>query len=214
MSKRHKGVRSLDEKPHTLDRRAALERTVVGGAALAVAMFGGLPGTGVVPADAQQPQSPCAGQPWLTGRVRRVVTGHNAQGRSCVVSDEMTNIGYLWTSSADEPLGTVPAGEARGIRPTTAPKTDPAVGGSRLSLGTIQPWTQTKPTAANRIGFHRTVTIDYVLVLSGELVLVLDEQEVKLNAGDFVVQRNTDHGWRNDGKVPAHYLATLVRVNG
>jgi uncharacterized cupin superfamily protein len=44
---------------------------------------------------------------------------------------------------------------------------------------------------------HRTKTLDYVLVIEGEAVLILDDTEVVLNKGDVVVQRGTDHAWEN-----------------
>jgi uncharacterized cupin superfamily protein len=44
---------------------------------------------------------------------------------------------------------------------------------------------------------HRTRTLDYVVVIEGELVLILDDSEVILKPGDVVVQRGTDHAWEN-----------------
>jgi mannose-6-phosphate isomerase-like protein (cupin superfamily) len=48
-----------------------------------------------------------------------------------------------------------------------------------------------------RTVMHRTRTLDYVVVIEGELVLILDEREVVLKPGDVVVQRGTDHAWEN-----------------
>jgi uncharacterized cupin superfamily protein len=48
-----------------------------------------------------------------------------------------------------------------------------------------------------RTVMHRTRTLDYVVVIEGELVLILDDSEVVLGAGDVVVQRGTDHAWEN-----------------
>jgi mannose-6-phosphate isomerase-like protein (cupin superfamily) len=48
-----------------------------------------------------------------------------------------------------------------------------------------------------RTVMHRTRTLDYVVVIEGELVLILDECEVVLKPGDVVVQRATDHAWEN-----------------
>jgi hypothetical protein len=125
----------------------------------------------------------------------------------------MINAGELWKTSADEPLGANLPGEPRGPFPTTRPETDPQLGGTRWLVATYQPNDPSRRgTLVNRQGFHRTATIDYVYVLSGEIVLLTDEQEVTLKAGDFVVQRNNYHAWRNDGNVPARLLVTLVRV--
>lgn len=145
-------------------------------------------------------------------RIRRVVTGHNAQGRSCVLSDELVLVTNIWVTSGSEPLGAWGSAEKRSLLPTTRPQIDPAPGGTRWTIATMQPAREPKPTLQNRLGFHRTSTIDYVYVLSGEVVLLLDEQEVLLKAGDTVIQRNTDHAWRVDGTVPARLLVALVRV--
>jgi quercetin dioxygenase-like cupin family protein len=48
-----------------------------------------------------------------------------------------------------------------------------------------------------RTPMHRTRTLDYVIVIEGELTLILDDSEVTLAAGDVVVQRGTDHAWEN-----------------
>ncbi len=50
---------------------------------------------------------------------------------------------------------------------------------------------------------HRTSTVDYVVVIKGEIVLVLDDSEVTLRQGDVVVQRGTDHAWENRSSQPA-----------
>ena len=57
---------------------------------------------------------------------------------------------------------------------------------------------------------HRTASIDYGIVLSGEITLILDDSEVILRAGDVVVQRGTDHAWANRGDVPARVVFVLV----
>lgn len=54
-----------------------------------------------------------------------------------------------------------------------------------------------------RTVMHRTKTIDYMVVIEGEIVLLLDEDEVVLKPGDVVVQRGTDHAWENRGSVMA-----------
>ena len=57
---------------------------------------------------------------------------------------------------------------------------------------------------------HRTASIDYGIVLEGEITLVLDDAEVTLRAGDVVVQRGTDHAWANRGDVTAKVVFVLV----
>jgi mannose-6-phosphate isomerase-like protein (cupin superfamily) len=220
MSTDRKSTRSAGEK---LGRRTALKRSLAGGAGLLAIV-----GRGIEPISAEPGLQPPATvrPPALTGRVRRVITGHNAKGRSCVVSDEVVDVGSLWISSAAQPLGgpaiaaqgggyrvgPSPAGEPGGLLPSDAPNVDPPLGGTRLSISTIAPTKGTKPAVDNREGRHRTHTIDYGFVLNGKLVCVLDEQEVALNAGDVIIQRNTDHAWRNDGTEGVRVLFTIVRI--
>jgi quercetin dioxygenase-like cupin family protein len=71
------------------------------------------------------------------------------------------------------------------------------------------------PRIAERIpgrhpGMHRTRTIDYVVLLSGEVTLLLDKGEVDLKPFDVVVQRGTSHAWVNKGKEPGLIVAVLI----
>ena len=57
---------------------------------------------------------------------------------------------------------------------------------------------------------HRTESIDYIVILSGEIDMELDGAEVHLRAGDFLVQRGTIHNWVNRGTEPCIYAVVLV----
>ena len=60
-------------------------------------------------------------------------------------------------------------------------------------------------------GFHRTATVDYDVILSGELSLELDDGEIRhLKAGDIVIQNGTRHAWRNRTETPAVMLSVLL----
>ena len=59
---------------------------------------------------------------------------------------------------------------------------------------------------------HRTETIDYALVLSGEITMVLDDQDVLLKAGDVVIQCGTNHAWSNRSKEPC--MVAFILVDG
>jgi mannose-6-phosphate isomerase-like protein (cupin superfamily) len=59
-------------------------------------------------------------------------------------------------------------------------------------------------------GMHRTRTIDYAVILSGEIDMLLDESEVHLKAGDVVVQRGTNHAWVNRGDAPCQVAFILL----
>lgn len=194
---RNSASRTRQEDADLLDRRSMLERSV--GVALAATVFGTFAAT---PSSAQQGAT----------RIRRVVTGHNAQGKSCVISDEMVSENNIWTTSAADPVGALRPGERAALLPTTRPAIDPPPGGTRITFASFQPSKDPKPSLQNRQGFHRTATIDYIFLLSGEVVLLLDVEEVTLKAGDIVIQRNTEHAWRNDGQTPARAFIALARV--
>lgn len=57
---------------------------------------------------------------------------------------------------------------------------------------------------------HRTRTVDYAIVLSGEIVMLLDEGEVRLKAGDVLIQQATNHAWINRGKEPCRVLFIMM----
>jgi uncharacterized cupin superfamily protein len=59
-------------------------------------------------------------------------------------------------------------------------------------------------------GFHTTQTVDYVMVLEGEIALELDTGEVTLGPGDCVVQRGTRHAWRNRSGAPVKMMAVML----
>jgi len=59
-------------------------------------------------------------------------------------------------------------------------------------------------------GMHRTRTIDYIVVVSGEIDLLLDDADIHLKAGDVVVQRGTNHAWVNRGDQPCRMAVVLV----
>jgi mannose-6-phosphate isomerase-like protein (cupin superfamily) len=57
---------------------------------------------------------------------------------------------------------------------------------------------------------HRTETIDYAVVLDGEITMVLDDEDVHLKAGDVVIQRGTSHAWSNRSNKPVRMLYVLI----
>jgi naringenin degradation protein FdeH len=233
MSTCHTPWRTGIDVPRAFGRRALLKLSAVGGATLGVTLLSKAVGS------AQRGQQPSMLELMKTLPIahrRRVVTGHNADGKSYIVSDEVIpdNSGGilgstlerlsdgepvpghmdLWATSAAQPLGPGPFDEPHTILPSTSPHVDPAKGGTRWYVATLPPGFNGAATIANRQGMHRTLTIDLVFVLSGEITMLMDvPPEVKLKTGDVVVQRNTFHAWRVDGSVPVSLLATLVRVD-
>ena len=57
---------------------------------------------------------------------------------------------------------------------------------------------------------HKTKTIDYIILLNGDVTLLLDEDEVRLKPFNVVVQRGTNHAWVNNGNEPALLIAVLI----
>jgi Uncharacterized conserved protein, contains double-stranded beta-helix domain len=57
---------------------------------------------------------------------------------------------------------------------------------------------------------HKTKTIDYIILLDGDVTLLLDEDEVRLKPFNVVVQRGTNHAWVNNGDKPALLIAVLI----
>jgi mannose-6-phosphate isomerase-like protein (cupin superfamily) len=95
----------------------------------------------------------------------------------------------IWNSTRPVPLLT--AQEA--VEPNERAFTIMPVSGHLLRIIEIYPPSR----GGKRTVMHRTSTVDYVVVLQGEIVLVLDDSEVTLRPGDVVVQRGTDHAWEN-----------------
>src|SRR5262245_45050374 len=193
-----------------VERRTILEQlTGAGIISAAIASLGGIDLLAAGQA-ATTPRPPVSGLDLSKG-VRRVITGHNAAGRSYIIKDDRIITGpfpSLYKATGDEPLGPAPAGEPQKIMPTDAPQLEPALGGSSLTFVTLPP----TPKGA-RPGWHRTTTLDFNILLGGDLVLMVDEGETLLHPGDVVIQRNTMHAWRNDTKSPVYWVAVLVPIN-
>ena len=146
--------------------------------------------------------------------VRLVVTGHDAQGRSVILSDRRVGTGALWAAVAEHPRG-APAPDEK-ILPATAHIAPPRHGLS-VNLAPILPWTEMQKRFAegsieghDKNGFHRTSSIDIVIALDDGLELLVEEGTALLQAGDVVIQRNTLHGWRNRGDKPVRLLGIMA----
>jgi naringenin degradation protein FdeH len=139
---------------------------------------------------------------------RRVVTGHDAAGRSVVLSDG--------PAPRSHDVGSAVFHEVWNTRATPAPvaATEPEPTERPLVTppdpnGTIVRVTEIKP--GERSPMHRTRSIDYGIVLEGELWLVLDDgSETRLGPGDVVIQRGTDHAWENRTDTTVRVVFVLV----
>ncbi len=168
-------------------------------------------------------------------RHRRVVTGHDAKGRSVVLMDgvsphsfflekagglQLTELWETRSSPADNSGAKDAAGHERRIEPVGSGTVFRIIEYPPDSerLKTLAPdsfFPEMGAQATDRAerrhpGMHKTNTIDYCAVLSGEIWAVLDEGEVLLRAGDCLVQRGTRHAWSNRTEKPCVIAFVLV----
>ena len=145
----------------------------------------------------------------MRSRYRRVVTGLDAGGQSCVLFDDgagfessngATSVALLWQSrqAPASNIGTCDAA-CEGFSFDFAP------GATKCILVDIAPTAGLMPP-----GMHSTNTLDYVVLLAGQLTLYLDGAEVELHSGDVVINRGNLHGWRNSGPAVARILVVNV----
>ena len=78
----------------------------------------------------------------------------------------------------------------------------------------VRKYLEAQPMAQLDHGFHRTETIDFVMILEGDLTLELDDGSVDLHPGDCVVQQGTRHAWRNRSDRPVRMAAVMVSPHG
>jgi quercetin dioxygenase-like cupin family protein len=84
--------------------------------------------------------------------------------------------------------------------------------GTTIAGGSVFRLIRFEPGVAER--WHKTESIDYAIVVSGEMWMQLEKEEVYLKAGDVVIQRGTMHNWVNRGKEPCIMLFVLIAVEG
>jgi quercetin dioxygenase-like cupin family protein len=139
--------------------------------------------------------------------VRRVVTGHNQNGHAIVQIDEIAKnvhegrpgafAANIWTTEGFPASND--GGEDASIRKV----------GTTLDNGTVFRVVSFGPGVQRRN--HRTDSIDYATVISGEIDMELDDgKSVHLKAGDVLVQRGTIHNWVNTGTAPCIIAFVLV----
>jgi len=166
---------------------------------------------------------------------RRIVTGHDGHGRSVFLSDGESPFSYflekagglqlteLWEtrSSPADNSGTNDTGDhERRIEPINGGTVFRTIEypPDRARLRTLAPeefFSEMGALAADGAnrrhpGMHKTNTIDYCIVLSGEIWAVLDEGEVLLRPGDCLIQRGTNHAWSNRSEEPCTIAFVLV----
>jgi hypothetical protein len=168
--------------------------------------------------------------------VRRIVTGHNKEGKSVItidgppaksIGEEVGGLYELWNTD-----GEVIDSKDSNDRADIDIILSPSINGTKFRYFVINPNPDGVPDdimeqiahdgfekvgAAHHLvdttrhpAMHQTETIDYIILLKGEVTLLLDQDEVELQPFDAVVQRGTNHAWVNHGTEPALLIAVLI----
>ena len=168
--------------------------------------------------------------------MRRIVTGHNSSGKSIIsidgpparsIGEDVGGLFEIWNTDGNL-IDTTDGVDRADIDIILSPPEN----GSKFRYFQINPTPEGVPMdimqeiaadAFKRIGaahhridtskhpaMHNTNTIDYIILLRGDVTLILDEEEVRLEPHDVIVQRGTNHAWVNNGDEPALLIAVLI----
>lgn len=169
--------------------------------------------------------------------IRRILTGDDANGRSSIVEDGPSPAvrevperpGYrvtnLWcTAAAPSPVNAPDSiAQHKGVSPPAGgtvlriidippDPVDPQAlqRGIDATFGSMYRDAQHAPKPGEHPGMHRTATVDYALLLEGELTAIMEDGETVMRAGDVLIQRGTNHAWANRSGKPARIAFILV----
>ena len=164
--------------------------------------------------------------------VRRVVTGHRG-GKAVVLFDSAAPNQKLRQASGlvstlvwvtDETPADVSGAVDRSLREIGVPPPPtgsifrvvdfPPEGGARSRDAVLKEMGVADQGGARHHGMHKTKSIDYAVVLEGEIDMLLDASEVHLKAGDVLVQQGTNHAWVNRGEKNCRMAFVLVDAKG
>lgn len=155
--------------------------------------------------------------------MNRVVTGWDANGQPTILFEgpppTVMDFGQLvttelWVTDAAPP-------DVRGREDTSTRTWDiqPPNLGCAFRIVTFQPDSEVEQPAEasdgpDFLGAHETDTLDFVVVISGEITMVFGDREITLHPGDSVVQQATPHDWRNHGTQPCTIAGVLLSTRG
>jgi mannose-6-phosphate isomerase-like protein (cupin superfamily) len=172
--------------------------------------------------------------PASASEIRRVVTGLDANDKSVVMFDSQMplksgpyglNSTNLWVTNSyplafsfkDDtsaiPVGVSPLDNGTKFRVVEFPPLDAATEAKMepnylmKAVGAVAP---KRGVAVTHPLMHRTRSVDYAVVMSGEIDMMLDDTVVHLKPGDTIVQQATNHAWLNHGKEPCRILFVLM----
>jgi quercetin dioxygenase-like cupin family protein len=140
--------------------------------------------------------SEAANSPAAASPPRRVVTGVDARGRSCIQIDGPAK-SVIW-STKELPADNTGAADA---------------GGGRFRFPTSGAdfiYSDFPPRGGGGAFMHATDTLDFLVVVSGEVTFITETGETLLKAGDVLIDRGVMHGWRNDSDQPCRIVNVLL----
>ena len=168
--------------------------------------------------------------------MRRIVTGHDENGKSIItldgpparsIGEDVGGLFELWNTDGKDIIST-----DNNDRADEDIVLSPPAGGTKFRYFQINPLPEGVPEdilqeiaadAFEKVGaahhridtskhpaMHKTETVDYIILLKGDVTLILDEEEIDLKPFDVVVQRGTNHAWVNNGTEPALLIAVLI----
>ena len=168
--------------------------------------------------------------------MRRIITGHDENGRSIIsidgpparsIGEDVGGLFEIWNTDGNDIISSDSSDRA-----DEDIILSPAKGGTKFRYFQINPMPEgvsnemmqeIAADAFEKVGashhridtskhpaMHKTETIDYIILLKGDVTLILDEEEVDLKPYDVVVQRGPNHAWTNNGNEPALLIAILV----
>jgi quercetin dioxygenase-like cupin family protein len=167
----------------------------------------------------------------LEAQARRVVTGVNSEGKSCIAADEATPTRLALPSNTKCDIwrvGRLPALLSAGDGLEAGVFTLPSGEGMVYRVVTFAPdeeWDQSQGFGDSQgqlagsvppgedggiAGLHVTESLDISTVLSGELYAILETEETLLRAGDTIVQRGTKHSWSNRSGNPVTLVSVMI----
>ena len=166
--------------------------------------------------------------------VRRVVTGLDAANKAGVLFDSRLTLdpgksgnpaANVWITdssppgfsfkddSAARPIGLSPPDNGTVIRVVEFPPLDPAAEAKMapdFMMKVVGDHAPARGLPVKHPLMHRTRTLDYAIIMSGEIDMMLDQETVHVKAGDVVVQQATNHAWINRGKEPCRIIFVLM----
>jgi mannose-6-phosphate isomerase-like protein (cupin superfamily) len=172
--------------------------------------------------------------PGGTAEIRRVVTGVDKDNKAIVLFDSSLTLkpggsgnpaANLWMTdslppgfsfredTATKPLGLSPPDNGTVIRMVEFPPLDPAKEAAMapdFMMKVVGEHAPARGLPPKHPLMHRTRTVDYAIIMAGEIDMMLDDAVVHVKAGDVVIQQATNHAWVNRGKEPCRIVFVLM----